>query len=128
MRSFLLRTLVIAGLVSIGACSANAQQGSVRALDKATAAKILTSMGYTNVVVGAVIKSVGGMGMGAFSSESAVMVLAIGNRGGGTKRIQESMFYDSELGWFYFEPDQQTRLRVWSASGYKEFTPAPDPK
>ena len=55
-------------------------------------------MGYENVTVGALIKSVGGVGVGAFSSENMALIVAVGTRNRMSKEIRVTIFYDSDHG------------------------------
>ena len=93
---------------SVGFSTANA---STPEITKAEAAQILGHMGYENVTVGALIKSVGGVGAGAFSSENMALIVAVGTRNRMSKEIGVTIFYDSDHGWFYYESvrDELTR-------------------
>ena len=91
-------------------------------------------MGYENVTVGALIKSVGGVGVGAFSSENMALIVAVGTRNRMSKEISVTIFYDSDHGWFYYETvrDELTRqyeVRIWTKNGYKKIEhPEPEKK
>ena len=91
-------------------------------------------MGYENVTVGALIKSVGGVGAGAFSSENMALIVAVGTRNRMSKEIRVTIFYDSDHGWFYYESvrDELTRqyeVRIWTKNGYKKIEhPEPEKK
>lgn len=93
---------------TVGFSTANA---STPEITKAEAAQILGHMGYENVTVGALIKSVGGVGVGAFSSENMALIVAVGTRNRMSKEIRVTIFYDSDHGWFYYESvrDELTR-------------------
>jgi len=103
----------------------------IKRLDKATAAKIIASMGYDDVYVGAVIHGIGEIRMGAFSNDSVAFVLAVGNRDGKSKKIRETLFYDAERGWLYFEYQEKAGKQVlclWTSSGFTGIKPAPSTK
>ena len=91
-------------------------------------------MGYENVTVGALIKSVGGVGVGAFSSENMALIVAVGTRNIMSKEIRVTIFYDSDHGWFYYESvrDELTRqyeVRIWTKNAYKKIEhPEPEPE
>ena len=91
-------------------------------------------MGYENVTVGALIKSVGGVGVGAFSSENMALIVAVGTRNRMSKEIRVTIFYDTDHGWFYYEivRDELTRqyeIRLWTKDGYKKVEhPEPEPE
>ena len=112
-----------------------------RTLDRATASKILTGMGYQSVVIGAVVQGVGGgtfdvvtvtpgagaqltPAAGTFNGDNVSMVFAVGIRNGEVTTIKETFFYDLEVGWFFveFRQDKQS-LGMWTVSGYKELRP-----
>ncbi len=115
---------------SVGFSTANA---STPEITKAEAAQILGHMGYENVKVGALIKGVGGVGAGAFSSENMALIVAVGTRNRLSKEISVTIFYDSDHGWFYYETvrDELTRqyeVRIWTKDGYKKIEhPEPEP-
>ena len=116
---------------SVGFSTANA---STPEITKAEAAQILGHMGYENVKVGALIKGVGGVGTGAFSSDSMALIVAVGTRNGKSKEIRVTIFYDADHGWFYYEivRDELTRqyeIRLWTKDGYKKIEhPEPEPE
>ncbi|MBS1257353.1 MAG: hypothetical protein MAG551_00395 [Candidatus Scalindua arabica] len=127
---FILVILWFASL-SVGFRTANA---STPEITKAEAAQILSHMGYENVKVGALIKGVGGVGAGAFSSENMASIVAVGTRNRMSKEISVTIFYDADHGWFYYESvrDELTRqyeVRIWTKDGYKKIEhPEPEPK
>ncbi len=116
---------------SVGFNTANA---STPEITKAEAAQILGHMGYENVKVGALIKGIGGVGAGAFSSENMASIVAVGTRNRMSKEISVTIFYDSDHGWFYYESvrDELTRqyeVRIWTKDGYKKVEhPEPEPE
>jgi hypothetical protein len=117
----LLLTLCIA-LFSI---SAGGKSVHAAELSKAGAAKLLTLMGDDHVVVAAVIKGLGAP-FGGFpvSSDSVALVIAYSQRGGVPKKVEQTFYYDSDLGWFYYEVDTDRRsVRLWTTSGYREMRP-----
>ena len=84
--------------------------------------------------MGALIKGVGGVGTGAFSSDSMALIVAVGTRNGKSKEIRVTIFYDADHGWFYYEivRDELTRqyeIRLWTKDGYKKIEhPEPEEK
>ena len=107
-------------------------------LSKSDAAKLLSSMGNKNVVVGAVVQGIGdggfgaggigvgggGDGFGANSSQSSALVIGYAERDGKPKSVRQTFLYDKDLGWFFSEVDiPGKRVRVWTVQGYKEFRP-----
>lgn len=98
---------------------------SVRPLDKATAARILTFMGYEKVVVGVIVQ--GFRKDGGDGGVSVTWVLALGVRGGRRSEISEQFFYDSTLGWVFFQTNgDDGPIRIWSAAGYSEVNQVPE--
>jgi len=118
-------------LSTVGFSTANA---STPEISKVEASQILGHMGYENVKVGALIKGVGGVGTGAFSSDSMALIVAVGTRNGKSKEIRVTIFYDADHGWFYYEivRDELTRqyeIRLWTKDGYKKIEhPEPEEK
>jgi hypothetical protein len=116
---------------TVGYSTANA---STPEISKIEAAQILGHMGYENVKVGALINGVGGVGVGAFSSDSMALIVAVGTRDGKSKEIRITIFYDADHGWFYYEivRDELTRqyeVRLWTKDGYKKVEhPEPEPE
>lgn len=116
---------------TVGFSTANASPPEIT---KAEAAQILGHMGYENVTVGALIKGIGGVGAGAFSSENMALIAAVGTRNRMSKEISVTIFYDADHGWFYYETvrDKLTRqyeVRIWTKDGYKKVEhPEPEPK
>jgi hypothetical protein len=89
-------------------------------LTKDQAAKLLASMGYEDIAVGAIVQGVAAM----TSTPNGAMVLAIARRNGEIQKVELQVFYDADTGWFYHEYDTPpTRLRIWSLSGYDELRP-----
>src|SRR5438128_2476719 len=107
-------------LASIVAAARLSAAPDVKPLDKAMAAKIITSAGYGDVVVVAVIQGAAiGRGGSLAVGENGCTVLGIGRLEGKVKEIQEIFFYDTDLGWFFYRYDEKTgdeRFRVWTAS------------
>jgi len=73
-------------------CWVSTANASTPEITKAEAAQILGHMGYENVTVGALIKSVDGVGAGAFSSENMALVVAVGTRNRMSKEIRVTTF------------------------------------
>ncbi len=120
------KMLIILLAASFAACN-YAPAAAAAELSKADAIKLLTSMGYNNIVVAGVVNGIGGLGMGAFSSPNVAIVIAYGEKEGTPTQIKETFFYDKDLGWFYSEIDTEgRRVRVWTTTGYKVFKPAPN--
>ena len=112
----------------------NTANASTHEITKVEAAQILSHMGYENVKVGALIKGIGGVGAGAFSSENMALIVAVGTRNRMSKEISVTIFYDADHGWFYYETvrDKLTRqyeIRLWTKDGYKKVEhPEPEPE
>lgn len=128
---FVVATVVVVAVIltAFAALPTQAAARDAKRLDKATAARIISSMGYQNVTIGAVLEGVGEMGMGG--SENTAVVLAVGIRNGQSQKIQQSYYYDADLGWFFFEYQdiaEGKHLVVWTASGVKSIRPAPPAK
>ena len=50
------------------------------------------------------------------------------DRNGNPSQIQETFFYDNDLGWFYYEIDlNKRRMRLWTVQGYREMQPQGTP-
>lgn len=121
-------------LLAIAGCADTTVQGqavssrqSVPPLDKATAAKILSSMGYTDVTVAAVVQAPA-LPMGGTSDRVSLVVAAV-RRKGQAKAINEGFLYDPDLGWFYHEPSlgsstERETVILWTAEGYREVAAA----
>jgi hypothetical protein len=115
-------------ILSIIAFSPELRAAEPPPLSKADALKIISSMGYQNVAIGGVIQGVGTLTLAAFSSSSVAMVVAYGEKDGQPQKIQETFFYDKDLGWFYYEIDTNgKRVRLWTVNGYSEVTPPKKP-
>ncbi len=88
-------------------------------LTRADAQKILESI-YQNVSVGAIV---------ANKATGGVRAIAIGLRGNDTVKIERDFYFDSELGWFLYEYDDDggrkkpAKLQIWSQNGYREVKP-----
>ncbi|MGA2769813.1 MAG: hypothetical protein ABSG26_03255 [Bryobacteraceae bacterium] len=92
-------------------------------LSSADADKLLANMGYKNVHVILVVNGVGGLPnmMSALQSPNLAIVVAYGeNAQGQPKDLKETVYYDKDLGWFYYELDAVNRqIRVWTTTGSK---------
>lgn len=100
---------------------------------KSQAAQLLSSMGYKDVEVGAIVLGLGQQYQENLSGDRGMVdigggqniarVLAIGReKDGKPQRIILTFYYDTEIGWFYHVYDDK-KLRMWTLSGYKEFRP-----
>jgi hypothetical protein len=116
---------------TVGFSTANASPPEIT---KAEATQILGHMGYENVRVGALIKGIGGVGAGAFSSENMALIVAVGTRNRMSKEISVTIYYDADHGWFYYETvrdelSRQYEVRIWTKDGYKTVEhPEPEPE
>ncbi len=123
-RLFRLFPIIVVAL-TLGACGSRTQADDSHPLEKADAVKILQSMGYQNVAVGAIIQGAGGL----VNNPSVATVIAIGIRDGKVTKIEQTLTYDKEIGWFYhqFDGNQfgggETKIRLWTLAGYKEVMP-----
>jgi hypothetical protein len=124
---------VVVPLVLLCSVAASARADDVKPLDKQTATSILGFMGYAHITIGAITGGV---------VPSSKTILAVGMKEGTEVKIQEQFQYDPDLGWFYFEFEEtgangqavnrdlppgfgggaaaHVKLRIWSASGYKQ--------
>lgn len=102
-------------------------------LDKATAQKILESMGYADVTVGAIVQGATHSGLGGVvgGATGTALVLGVGVRAGKSQKLEYTLMRDAEVGWFYSEfiDDPQTPgssvLRMWDKESYREVRPSP---
>jgi hypothetical protein len=118
------RGLFILLAVSLIGCSSN-MPSTAAELSKVDSVKLLTSMGRKNIVVAAVIDGIGVMGLAAFSSPNAAFVTGYAEVDGKPTEINQTFFYDKEIGWFWSEVDtSHRRVRLWTTTGYKELRPA----
>lgn len=126
--------LGFAAFGAIAGCSEPAAQvravssaPSTPPLEKATAVAILTSMGYTDVTVAAVVQAPA-LPMGGTSDRVSLVVAAV-RRDGQARAINRVFLYDLGLGWFYHEPSldnssERETVRLWTASGYRTIAAA----
>jgi hypothetical protein len=130
-RTVFLPVILWLALTTVGFSTANA---STPEITKVEAAQILGHMGYENVTVGALIKGIGGVGAGAFSSENMASIVAVGTRNRMSKEISVTIYYDADHGWFYYETvrdelSRQYEVRIWTKDGYKKVEhPEPEPE
>jgi hypothetical protein len=128
-----LLVLTLVGLTVITGCSSTtaATPPAWKPLDKATAAKLITFMGYQNVNVAAVIHGIarmpGAVGGGVDSSDSVALVVGSAVLAGKAQGFSLSLFFDKDLGWFYyqdqisyFDGSSKGLLRLWTEQGYRE--------
>ena len=95
-------------------------------LSRSDAQKILGSMGYKDIVVGAVINGVGIGGFGGIGSKNIATVIGYAEISNKPKKLKEILFYDNDFGWFYSETDVETKtVRIWTTTGYKTMQPRP---
>jgi hypothetical protein len=129
-----MKTHMTAFLAVIFAFSTTFAYGEdLKPLDKDTAAKILASMGYSRLGVGAIVNSQGGLGI--------ARVLGVGVQSGKESKIDMTFEFDNDLGWIFFEFQEtgangqrinremppgfgggdiaHVLLRIWSVNGYK---------
>ena len=120
-------TIFAVAILSAGHCVA---ADSPPPLTKSAAEQMLSTMGYYDVKVGAVVQ-----GLPMLGSRNAALVLAVGRRDGASVKIERSLLYDDDLGWFEYEydiadrqrdPTSPTRLRFWTAKGYSQVLPTAD--
>lgn len=88
-------------------------------LVKDDAVRTLLSMGYERVKVVAIVD---GVHQKKVASMSCATVIGLGRRDGCDQEIVQSLFYDRDLGWFYFET-VEGRMRIWNRDGFQEFRP-----
>ena len=129
MKSSIITTLLSITLL-LGPCVTESQAGDPPPLQKADAAKIIISMGYQNVNIGAIIQGFGvhpgshNVAPMPISTSSVSKVLGYAEREGKPKKIEQEIFYDKDIGWFYFEMDEEkNRMRIWTTVGYAEVKP-----
>lgn len=123
--SIALIALLVLGVVALAAVSPSSRQ-DVPQLDKATAAKIITFMGWKDVSIGAIYELTGSQ-----------WVIGVGDRRGAGDAFQYGFNYDSDLGWFFSEVQDATPhfgsrpdepwVRLWTENGYKEIKPKSPP-
>jgi len=120
-----MKNMLLIVFVAILVGCAYAPQAEAAELSRADAAKILASMGHTNVVIGGVVNGIGSLGVGAFSGPNVAMVFYDSDQ---DNEPMVTFFYDKEIGWFYQQVDHQGhRVRLWTTTGYKELKPPPPP-
>jgi hypothetical protein len=103
--------------------------GYASELSKSEATKLLTFMGYTNVVVAAVVNGVG-MG-GEFAapvgSPNCAFVIGYGEQHGERFAIRQTFLFDKEIGWFTSSPgltaNKKLVIKLWTVQGYRELGP-----
>jgi hypothetical protein len=118
-------------LIWLAMCTVTISQGRLHAGDpkpfaRSQAVQLLTSMGYKDVRVGAIVHGFAPM----TGSQNVATVVAIGHRDGKLHKLERHFFYDDEIGWFSYEYDGSemkgtptTKLRMWTLSGYREVRP-----
>jgi hypothetical protein len=96
-------------------------------LSNAEAGKLLTSMGYANVVVATAVNGTAATHVGedfytfVAGGPNMACVVAYGERNGRHVKIVENFFYDKERGWMYAEIDKEgRRVRFWTTAGYSQ--------
>jgi hypothetical protein len=120
MRYYAPRTCVlIATAYVLAACPARATE-----LSKQDAGIILSFMACNPRNVVAVINGAGAIGMAASSSGNVATVIAACNVNGKPETKVLPLFYDSDLGWFYFEENKETGVvRLWTKTGFRQVGP-----
>lgn len=111
---FLTLSLAGCGVVSRG----------VPELTRTDALTILRFSGHTDVNLVAIVQGVGHMGLGAFSSPTAAIIIASAKQNGRNVGVELPLFYDQNIGWFYFEKKDES-IRLWTKTGYREESAAP---
>ena len=92
--------------------------------DRAEAAKILTFMGYTNVVIAAIVQSASDSPSlsGPMSSASPSHCGVIGSafKDGQRAPFAATLYFDKTEGCFYFQFDKASGgINMWTKNGYK---------
>jgi hypothetical protein len=117
MKSMQIVTFTLATLVLVACDSYGAE---VKPLSKPQAEKLLALLGYEEIEVGAVIQHQSILS----GAPSVSMVIAIGRSQGEIKKIEQTFYYDTESGWFFYQFDNPSnKLRMWTLDGYKELRP-----
>ena len=115
---------IVVLVISLAVCIST-RYAAAAELSKADATKILVSMGYTNVVIAALMPGTGSGASGTYFSPNVATVIAYGERDGSPQQIIQALFYDKDLGWLNFEVDTgNRRVRLWTTTGYQELKPA----
>ena len=89
------------------------------ALEKADAKRILEAMDWKEVTVVAVLQGVDAKGTAA---PIYATVVAMGTKEGRHQNISQSLFYDQELGWFFYEI-RDKQACIWTKEGFREVKP-----
>lgn len=116
-----MRSVFVALCMLFMATVANAAE-----LGASEATKILSHMGYRNIVVATVLNGAGFVPYAkdeeAVSNPNMAIVYAYAEREKDTFRIRETFLYNKEYGWHYIEIDSKGRkVRRWAVEGgYQE--------
>jgi hypothetical protein len=124
MNHSIIRNISVIVAVALNACSPSAQSTETKQLEKTDATKLLGTMGYTDVTVAAVIHGQhrrGDMQHPPMSGDSLATIIAMGKLKGSPQQIEQNVFYDKDIGWFFYELTN-AELRLWTVSGYKAIT------
>jgi hypothetical protein len=91
-------------------------------LSKSDATLILSFMGCNPSRVAAVVNGIGPVGLfGGSSGGNSAQVLATCQRNGKATAEQYIFLYDNDIGWFFYEKnDNLAQIRLWTKSGYKQ--------
>lgn len=100
---------------------------------------MLDAANYKDIVIGHVVQGSGivnstpvtisanGALAGHYYSENVALIRAIGRRGGKQEEIIWTIWFDPAIGWHYIEVKDDSKIRLWTKSGYKELS-LPPPK
>jgi hypothetical protein len=113
MNTILRLLIVIVGLAT-GALAADPP-----ALRRPDAKKVLEAMEWRDITIVTVQQGINGKGTVA---PIFAHVVALGTRDGKHQHISQTMYYDEDFGWFYYEL-RETSVRMWTKDGYREIKP-----
>jgi hypothetical protein len=89
------------------------------ALRRPDAKKVLEAMEWRDITIVTIQQGINGKGVVA---PIFAHVVALGTRDGKHQHITQSMFYDEEYGWFFYELGEKS-VRMWTKEGFKEIKP-----
>ena len=89
------------------------------ALRRPDAKKVLEAMEWREVTIVTIQQGINGKGVVA---PIFAHVVALGTRDTKHQHISQTMYYDEDIGWFYFEL-RETSVRMWTKEGYREVKP-----
>lgn len=109
-----IRTLVAVFLLACSALAADPPP-----LRKPDAKRVLEFMEWREVTIITVHQGVNAKGTAA---PIYAHVVALGTRDSRHQHISQTLYYDDEYGWFFYELGEKS-VRMWTKDGYKEIKP-----